>query len=132
MSNLILSAINSSKNKDSMFENLNQLLKGRQAQDYVEVPIEVEASTWEKVDYNDRSCLEKSFYFGKQKHLRYFLNEVLKESERIFHHPKLIIENNSVFVELYTHDINDVSHLDLDLSKFMDEIFSEIQVITEL
>ena len=45
--------------------------------------------------------------------MRYFLNEALKESERIFHHPKMIVDNETITVELYTHDMNDVSNLDI-------------------
>ena len=90
MANLILSAIYKNRDKENMFENLNQFLRGSQSQDFVEVPISVDASTWE-----------------------------------------LVIQDKEVYVELYTHDINDVSHLDIELSKFMDEIFSEIQIITE-
>lgn len=131
MANLILSAIYKNRDKENMFENLNQFLRGSQSQDFVEVPISVDASTWEQVDHNHHTCLSKIFYFTTPKHLRYFLNEALKESERMFHHPKLVIQDKEVYVELYTHDINDVSHLDIELSKFMDEIFSEIQIITE-
>lgn len=132
MANLILSAIHKRREKESMFENLNKFLKRSPAQDYVAVPIEVDASTWQQVDHNDRICLTKIFYFSTPKHLRYFLNEVLKESERMFHHPKLMIENQEILVELYTHDINDISSLDIELSKFMDEIYSEIQLILGL
>ena len=132
MSKLILSAIQKNKSNESLFENLNGFLKGKPSQDYVEVPIEVNESNWKNVDEQDRTYLTRTFYFNSLKHMRYFLNESLKESERIFHHPKMIVDNETITVELYTHDMNDVSNLDISLSKFMDEIFGEIQLISEI
>ena len=35
----------------------------------------------------------------------------------INHHPKIIIEDGNVYIELYTHDLNDITSLDLELSK---------------
>ena len=61
-----------------------------------------------------------------EKHLIYFLNESIKKSNDLNHHPKLTIMHNEVTVEAYTHDLNDVSELDLDLTRFMDEIYEDI------
>ena len=43
----------------------------------------------------------------------------------------MIIEKDTVVVETYTHDMNDVSSLDKDLAAYMDEIFQDIVYISE-
>jgi len=47
------------------------------------------------------------------------------------HHPALIITSETVQVELYTHDINEVSELDLKLARFIDEIYDDVKFIQE-
>ena len=60
------------------------------------------------------------------KHLLYFINEAIKKSNELYHHPIISIEKDKATVKLYTHDINDVTEQDLKLSKYFDEIFQDI------
>jgi pterin-4a-carbinolamine dehydratase len=46
-------------------------------------------------------------------------------------HPHLEVSKDNVKVILYTHDINDVSELDLKLAKFIDEIYDDVKFIEE-
>ena len=56
----------------------------------------------------------------------YFINEVLNESNRMDHSPKMTIESLDVELVLYTHDINDITESDIKLSKIIDEIYHDI------
>lgn len=124
MKKLILSAIERSKNEKSIFESVSRL-----SNPSLDMPIDPERSEWHVVSTYEKEVLQKVFKFTNVKHLRYFVDEMLKEADRMFHHPKMTIEHLDAKVELYTHDINDISSLDIELSKFADELFSEVSIV---
>lgn len=99
--------------------------------DIPELPIDAEETSWQEVTDYSKTSLARAFSFERDKHTRFFVNEILKTSEEMMHHPVLKVERLKVFVELYTHDINDVSGLDLKLAKFIDEIYEDIRFIQE-
>jgi pterin-4a-carbinolamine dehydratase len=45
------------------------------------------------------------------------------------HHPTLNVEKDTVTMILYTHDINDVSERDLELSKYADDVYDDVKFI---
>ena len=100
--------------------------------DIEEIPIKPDDPTWETVSSHDKTFITKKFVFHANKHLMYFLNETITKSEYMQHHPKLIVEGNIIVAEIYTHDINDVSGLDLELARHMDEIYSDIVFISRI
>tara|TARA_B100000287_G_C20419296_1_gene696834 strand:+ start:309 stop:725 length:417 start_codon:yes stop_codon:yes gene_type:complete len=97
-----------------------------------DVPIEADKETWEVVSSSSKSFLTKTFKFLQTKHMMYFINESIRKSDEMDHHPKLIINKDEVVVETYTHDMNDVSSLDKDLASFMDEVFQDIVYISRM
>jgi len=99
--------------------------------DIPELPIEATTTEWEEVSDFYKTSLVRTFTFDRDKHLRFFVNEILKTAEETMHHPALNIERMKVQVELYTHDINEVSEQDLKMAKFIDEIFDDIKFIQE-
>lgn len=129
MENLILSAIKRSKSEKSIFESVTSLIEGSSRNPSLDVPIDPEHSSWQIVSTNEKDSLQKVYKFSNSRHLRYFIDEMLKESDRMFHHIKIVIDALTAKVELYTHDINDVSELDIKLSKFADEVFEEINIV---
>lgn len=99
--------------------------------DIPQLPIEPTSSQWEEIeDFNKRS-LKRSFEFKNQKHIRYFINEILRVSSEYFHDPIINISAKIVEIELYTHDINDISEQDLKIAKFIDEIYDDVKFIQE-
>ena len=99
--------------------------------DIADLPLEPETSEWAEISGEGRTSLNRTFLFDRHKHLVYFVTEILKESGRLVHHPTLVVLSDRVEVELFTHDINDVSALDLKLSEFIDEIYNDIKFIVE-
>lgn len=99
--------------------------------DIPELPIDAETTSWQEVSDHSKTSLVRTFCFKRDKHARFFVNEILKKSEEMMHHPTLTIERMKVFVDLCTHDINEVSELDLKLAKFIDEIYEDIKFIQE-
>ena len=55
-----------------------------------------------------------------------FVNIVCDKSEKIDHHPKIIIDYNTVIFELTTHSVNGLTALDIELAKFIHETFYEL------
>ena len=93
------------------------------------LPVEPEESTWEEVEEFDKTYLEKDYVFKATKHMIYFINESLRQFDKMDHHAKLTIEHLSVNVQTYTHDVNNVTKQDLILTNFFDEIFEDISYI---
>lgn len=103
-----------------------------QVSDINEVPIEPTKEDWEYVRDHDKSVLRKKFKFLQTKHLLYFVDESVRKSDKMNHHSKMIIDGDTIHVELYTHDMNDVSSLDQDLAAFMDEVFQDVVFISKV
>ena len=136
MKSLISIAGNRTKLLHEDFEfksGLNKLFSSefQGVRDIHEMPIEPKASEWEEVSDFYKTSINRTFSFSRDKHLRFFVNEILKTSEEMRHHPSIHIENMSVSVDLYTHDINEVSELDIKLAKFIDEIYDDVKFIQE-
>jgi len=97
-----------------------------------DVPIQPKESSWERIDDYNASYLSKIFNFKTEKHLVYFLNEVILHSGKLNHSPKIIIEDLKVIIETYTHDLNDITELDLELTGFIDEVYGDIVYINRV
>jgi pterin-4a-carbinolamine dehydratase len=88
------------------------------------LPVNAESSEWET--FTDPERISRKFEFLKFSHLSYFVNELLMYQEEHRHHAKMTIENREVTVESYTHDINAVTQQDINLSKFCNELYEDV------
>ena len=93
------------------------------------VPIEAEATSWAHIQLHDKLCMQRVYSLDSQKHLLYFINELIHITNQLNHHPEILINHTQVTVTLYTRDINDVTERDVELSKKIDEIIEDINVI---
>ena len=50
----------------------------------------------------------------------------------INHHPKIVIDVDVVTIELTTHEMGDVSDRDLDLARYIDEVYQDVKFIRSL
>ena len=87
------------------------------------LPIEVKKPEW--ILLQDPERIAKTFEFDSFDNMRYFIDELLLEQERMNHHSLMIIDYMTVSVETYTHSLNAVTEQDLLLAKFCDEIFED-------
>ena len=55
-----------------------------------------------------------------------FANLVSDRSEKIDHHPKIIIDYDTIVFELTTHSVEGLTLLDIRLARFIHETFNEI------
>mgnify|MGYP001225849402 FL=1 len=76
-------------------------------------------NTWEK---NTNGALKKIFSFKNYRQSFAFVSQVSLLAEKFNHHPKIILEYNSVEIELISHDKNVVTQRDIDLAEQIDKI----------
>ena len=94
------------------------------------LPIEAESSSWiQTVGSEGQNVIQKSYELHNSRFLIYFLNEVIKLSDDLYHHPEIMINHTRVTIVLYTRDLNDVTDRDLEMSKKIDEINEDITII---
>lgn len=97
-----------------------------------DTPVKTVSSTWKNVEYNEYNGLNKNYKFVNKNSFMYFINEVLSESQRINHDIKMVIDGLYVEIILYTRDYNDVTDIDLKISKSIDEIYEDVMFIRDL
>jgi pterin-4a-carbinolamine dehydratase len=93
------------------------------------LPIEPENANWQQLQLDDKICLQKTYELDSVKFLTYFVNELIHLSEEMYHHPDILISHTQVTVTLFTRDLNDVTDRDIQMSKKIDEIIEDINVI---
>lgn len=120
---------------NNLKDNLSSLAQGDyyntpvRQRDIEENPIKVTQSSWQtSIDENDEK-LEKTYKMHDDRHVLYFVTELIKESSRMNHHPVIQINHNQVDVVLFTHDLGQVTERDIKLSKFCDELYEDIVFI---
>ena len=90
----------------------------------VSLPIKPVSSSWEVV--TDPRRLHKIFEF--KSHFEYinFINEMLAYEESSNHFAKLTCEYPSIVIEVYTHDVDDITELDKLYATTADQIFEDV------
>ncbi len=92
-------------------------------------PISPSPAQWEVV--SDPTRFMKKFEFGNFKELQNFLNEVLAFQEQIQHHGKITIDGLGIIIEVYTHDVNDVTEIDQEYVHEVENILRDVQYYSE-
>ena len=95
----------------------------------ITLPVAVDTSDWIVLSSPER--LYKKFLFKSTAGLKFFIDELLFFQEKIQHHAKITIENTSVSIETYTHDIDSITEQDKMLSSYCDEIYDDIGFISK-
>jgi len=91
----------------------------------VDVPIVPFKETWEVLNKPQR--LLKDFKFKSFFHLKNFLNEVLEYQEELHHHAAITVNHLLIRIEVFTHDVEEVTEIDLEYAKAVDLIHEDIQ-----
>jgi pterin-4a-carbinolamine dehydratase len=92
-------------------------------------PIVPVSFTWERV--SDPNRLMKVYEFGSHLEMSNFTQEILLFQEDVGHYGKLTIDFPKVIVEVYTHDVNDITELDTDYAKAADQIRQDVTYYSE-
>jgi len=108
-----------SDNKEERIPFLNENIR-------VSVPIvPQQKNKWEIIASPNR--LSRSYDFESAEIMKIFLNESLDYQESVQHHGKFLVEHQKITIEIYTHDIEDVTEFDLEWAKMIDDIYEDVQ-----
>ena len=72
---------------------------------------------------NEKGALTKTFRFKNYRQSFAFVSQVALLAEKKNHHPKIILEYNTVNIELISHDKKEVTQRDIDLAEQIDKIY---------
>lgn len=120
LENIIRKRIQESKNDRDLAMNASY-------SDFIDTPIEIESSQWDHVNRGNYECLERIFSFSKAKLLLFFLVEAYKIFSSHNHYPDMLTSEFNIKVRLYTKNINDVTDVDIMISKSLAELYDDIK-----
>jgi len=89
-----------------------------------DLPIHPRTFDWKLLEDPER--IGKKFEFTEFKTLFSFVLNLLKHQETSGHHADIYIQHRSISIEVFTHDVNTVTELDLEFAKFCDDLFVDI------
>ncbi len=85
------------------------------------LPISPKKSEWIQLENPRR--LTRSYFFDEYEQVMIFVQTLMRYVNQIQHHPEIVISENQVSVETYTHQLNDVTEQDLRLAKMADQLY---------
>lgn len=134
MLNLIIENLINKNEKNLDFNFTKSIKENFQTDIDNKLPIEIEESKteWENIYDNDGEKLIKSYYFNNHKHMLYFVNEYLKKTKSLHKTANISIQGMIATVILFTEDIMQVSEIDLELAKYLDDINNDIIFIRDM
>jgi len=103
--------------------------KSREKLSLADLPISPQKSEWEDKSDSAGNYIERMYEFSSVDHILYFLEEALRKSEEVDHHAVIVTKGLSASVTLSTDLVQDVTELDLQMAKFLDEIYEDIHFI---
>ncbi len=69
--------------------------------------------------------LVKKFKFKKRKHLFNFVGDILEYENEKQHHGEITIRYKTVTVKVWTHDLNDITEVDTEYARTLNEIYKD-------
>jgi len=79
---------------------------------------------WKKICSPTR--LIKDYHFSTRQAALEFLRQLFLFEDEFNHHGRVALQNKDVRIEVYTHDIDDVTELDIDYSRVADQIYLDV------
>lgn len=95
----------------------------------VSAPIQPKRFDWERMTSPER--LGKTFEFGSHAEYKNFVVELMSYEEQTGHYGKVSCEFPKVHVEVYTHEVNGITELDLEYTAEADEIRRDVAYYAE-
>lgn len=86
-------------------------------------PIRPATRNWSMVGSPRR--LHRAYEFDDHHTMCVFMVNILNIQDEAQHHAKMVVEFPSVTVEIYTHDINDITEQDRQLARAFDGVYDE-------
>ena len=90
----------------------------------VKSPIQPKSFEWERM--TDPERLGKTFEFKDHAEYTSFISELMQYEAQTGHYAKILCEFPKVHVEVYTHDVNGITELDLEYAAEADDIRRDV------
>ena len=91
-----------------------------------EYPVEIEPKpTWETLQNPER--LKSKFAFDYPKQLMQFIFEVVHYEMEVQHNASILIEGLNVTVDVYTHDVDSVTEIDIEYAEELNKIYKDVK-----
>ena len=91
-----------------------------------EYPVEIEPKPiWEKLENPER--LKRKFAFDYPKQLIQFIFEVMHYEMEVHHNASILIEGLNATVEVYTHDVDAITEIDIEYSEELNKIYKDVK-----
>ena len=118
------------KVSDLMRDYFNERIEGTNAATLLSeavLPVKTRSGLdWEIASGPTR--FRKSFKFKKRSQLLDFVSDVVEYEDSIQHHGRIRIEYKTVIVEIWTHDLGDITSLDKDYARLVNDIYEDSNV----
>jgi len=101
---------------DFIIQNISEIAE----EDFKRQLESIQTSKWTETS----GYLQKSFEFKDFREALDFINKVGMISESMNHHPEIINNYNKVHLKLKTHDKNQITELDHQMAKKVDDLFN--------
>ena len=90
-------------------------------------PVPIQPPTkpkWQKLENPQR--LQRTFSFETTKQVLNFLFEILEYEEKEQHSGSILINGKEVSIEVYTHDLDAITELDIEYAEEVGDIFTDV------
>jgi len=95
-----------------------------------ELPLSAEESTWTVVADPER--LVRKFDFEDIERRNWLLKELLEDEVQSGHNGRILADGMDVVVEVWTHDLDAVTELDLEYASRCDDIFNDVSLLGDV
>ena len=91
-------------------------------------PIQPEQGEWIEED----NLLRCRFSFKNERHVIFFVNQILEKAIKVRHHPEIFIDHKNVVISLSTKDLNQITNMDLQMARFITDVYDDTQFIMDI
>ena len=91
-------------------------------------PIQPSKGKWREED----NLLRCNFTFKHERHVLFFVNQILEKAIKVKHHPEIYIDHKNVVISLSTKDLNQITDMDLQMSRFISDVYDDTQFIMDI
>lgn len=112
---------NNSRRTNSVSRLIGGMQKTKLLNESTDQPIVPRGTDWEHLTSPNR--LRRVFEIESQMSRRLFINDALNLADQSLHHIELNIVAAYVSVEIYTEELNDVTDMDFEYAKDIDEMY---------
>ena len=60
------------------------------------------------------------------------VNQILEKAIKVRHHPEIYIDHKNVIISLITKDLNQITDLDLQMARFITDVYDDTQFIMDI